>query len=181
MTVVVGGWCFCFCAVAVDGWRQFCELPGRARLAPTVMWRCAGWDVEDAVPYEMDGERRKKPPRPETGRWVMVLCKSLCKRCFNTPRGNLPVRTMPDHTSFTRLSTSKMSDSLAPGTAGRPVGRFYSTAVKQNLSGTSLSAATRRITSRRAPCPERGGRSRTGSSAAPRDPRCRRSRQRSCR
>ena len=37
------------------------------------------------------------------------------------------------------------------------------------------------ITYRRAPCPERGGRSRTGSSAAPRDPRCRQSRRRSCR
>ena len=45
----------------------------------------------------------------------------------------------------------------------------------------ALSAATRRITSRRAPCPERDGRSRTGSSAVLRDPRCRQSRQRSCR
>ena len=44
-----------------------------------------------------------------------------------------------------------------------------------------LPAAARRITCRRAPCPERGGRSRTGSSAAPRDPRCRWSHQRSCR
>ena len=128
-------------------------MPGRARLAPTVMWGCAGWDVEDAVPYEMDGDGCKKPPRPETGRLVMALSKSLCKCCYNTPRGNLPVRKMPDHTSFTRLSTSKMSDSLAPGTAGRPVGRFYSTAVKQNLSGTSLSAATRR---KKPPRPETG-------------------------
>ena len=37
------------------------------------------------------------------------------------------------------------------------------------------------VTCRRVPCPERGGRSRTGSSAAARDPRCRWSRQRSCR
>ena len=37
------------------------------------------------------------------------------------------------------------------------------------------------ITCRRAPCPGRGGRPRTGSSAAARDPQCRWSRQRSCR
>ena len=41
-----------------------------------------------------------------------------------TPSGDRQIRTTPDHTCFTRLSTSTMSDSLAPGTAGRPVGRF---------------------------------------------------------
>ena len=37
------------------------------------------------------------------------------------------------------------------------------------------------ITYRRVPCPERGGPLRSGSSAVPRDPRCRRSHRRSCR
>ena len=41
-----------------------------------------------------------------------------------TPSGNRQVSTLSDHTCLTRLSTSTMLDSLAPGTAGRPVGRF---------------------------------------------------------
>ena len=41
-----------------------------------------------------------------------------------TPSGDCRICTTPDHTSFTRVPTSNMSDSLAPGTAGRPVGRF---------------------------------------------------------
>ena len=58
---------------------------------------------------------------------------------------------MPDHTCFTRLTTSRMWDSLAPGTAGRPllsefhtpsgsqrpVGKFYSTTVEQNPPGSN--------------------------------------------
>ena len=51
----------------VDGWRQFFELPGRARLAPTVMWGCAGWDVEDAVPTKDTGGSPQKTAPSEDG------------------------------------------------------------------------------------------------------------------
>ena len=71
-------------------------------------------------------------------------CRAFLIIEFHTPRGKCQIRTMPDHTSLTRLSASNMSESLAPGPAGRLVGRFYSTAVKQNPPGPSLSAATRR-------------------------------------
>ena len=48
-------------------------------------------------------------------------------------------------------------------------------------TGHELAAAASPLTCRRAPWPGRGGRPLPGSSAAPRDPRCRQSRRRSCR
>ena len=72
--------------------------------------------------YSEDG---KSPPvSGETGDVFIQIVLS------NMPSEDCQIRTTPDHTSFTRVPTSSMSDSLAPGTAGRPVGRFYSTAVK---------------------------------------------------
>ena len=86
----------------------------------------------EAVPYGA-----KNPP-PQGGGFHIKLVRP------DTPSGDCQIRTTPDHTSFTRVPTSNMSDSLAPGTAGRPVGRFYSMDFKQNPSGTSLPAAARR-------------------------------------
>ena len=60
---------------------------------------------------------------------------------FHTPSGGCQIRTTPDHTSFTRVTTSNMSDSLAPGTAGRPVGKFYSSNLKHNLPVPNLPRA----------------------------------------
>ena len=93
------------------------------------------------------GKSAKKPPRPETGRWVMKGYASLCNVQTNTPSGyQRPVghfgsTTVKQNPSVSRLPRAK------PGTPSgyqRPVGHFGSTTVKQNPSGTSLSAATRR-------------------------------------
>ena len=81
-----------------------------------------------AVPYVLYPKYAKESPvSGETGDLFVFSTKNV--RPY-TPSGNRQVSTMSDHTCLTRLSTSTMLDSLAPGTAGRPVGRFYSTAVK---------------------------------------------------
>ena len=75
-----------------------------------------------AVPYVLYPKYAKESPvSGETGDLFVFSTKNV--RPY-TPSGNRQVSTMSDHTCLTRLSTSTMLDSLAPGTAGRPVGRF---------------------------------------------------------
>ena len=97
------------------------------------------------------GHPRKKPPLPKQGRLVMECCALPCNVRFHTP------------------SVSQ-----------RPVERGQWCGHHRRSEGR-ITCRRCRLTYRRAPCPGRDGRPRTGSSAAPRDPRCRQSRRRSCR
>ena len=60
------------------------------------------FDFRKPAPLGRAGRRGRRPLRSE----------------FHTPSGDCQIRTMPDHTSSARLSTSKTSDSLTPGPAG---------------------------------------------------------------
>ena len=60
-------------------------------------------------------------------------CRTPYGMEFHPPRRICQIPTMPDHTGFTRVATGRMCDSLVPGPAGRPVGRFCSSAVQQNV------------------------------------------------
>ena len=93
MTVVVGGWSFCF------RWRSTHFVGGGSAARPMVR-----------ISY---AERE-----PATGREVLLD--------FHEARSTRP--------------------ELAPGPAGRPVGKFYSTAVKQNPPVTSLAPGRKKAT-----------------------------------
>ena len=126
MTEGDGGWSlFAGGAAIVDGAYRgtVITIPYIVKPVPvgTPLLRCPRYQgaryrtPREGCPYEMDA---KIPRFRRNGGFLIQIVRP------NTPSGNRQIRTTPDHTCFTRLSTSTMSDSLAPGTAGRPVGRF---------------------------------------------------------
>ena len=132
MTEVDGGWSCNFSAVEIGEFARPVGAVGRQGRRPRRKSR-----THDVGAGALDGphgnvtnlpevsDRRRMLPMGRRGRRPLRFVFDT----MNSP-ARLPgqgcrywlvlsqIRTMPDHTGFTRLSTSTMSDSLSPGTAG---------------------------------------------------------------